>query len=378
LDIIRGGTATAPKSKAPKDAWYFLDANKNDHGPLPAQKVSENAGLDAFYVWREGMSDWVVNLQCQEFLALCQSQPPVKQPTKTFESTKSMSELVGLCRGLIADEKITTAEVMFLNSWLQDVGFIAEWPASEIAGMLERILEDGVVTKAEKEELKRLLLQIAAAPNSAAAQESPAAVSDAPAVLIAPLQFPHFTLVKHEQGTPEWLKWRHNGMGASDAPVVMGENPWKTADELLREKRGPARESFQNAAMARGTLLEPEARRLYTSRTGRSVHAACLQSSKYAWLRASVDGITAEGDSVVEIKCGESVYRKTSQYGCAPDYYYGQLQHILAVTGLQSIDFWCYLPGLPELLVPVQRDEKYIEELLKAEFEFWKDVQRGA
>jgi putative phage-type endonuclease len=378
LDIIRGGTTTAPKSKAPKDAWYFLDASKNDHGPLPAQQVSEKAGLDAFYIWREGMSDWVVNLQCQEFLALCQLPPPVKQPTKTFEGTKTMSELVGLCRGLIADEKITTAEVMFLNSWLQDVGFIAEWPASEIAGTLERILEDGVVTKAEKEELKRLLLQIAAAPNSAAAQASPAAVSDAAAVLISPLQFPHFTLVKHEQGTPEWLKWRHNGMGASDAPVVMGENPWKTADELLREKRGPARESFQNAAMARGTLLEPEARKLYTSRTGRSVHAACLQSSKYEWLRASVDGITAEGDSVVEIKCGESVYRKTSQYGCAPDYYYGQLQHILAVTGLQSIDFWCYLPGLPELLVPVQRDEKYIEELLKAEFEFWKDVQRGA
>jgi len=26
----------------------------------------------------------------------------------------------------IADNKVTTAEVMFLNSWLQDVGFIAE------------------------------------------------------------------------------------------------------------------------------------------------------------------------------------------------------------------------------------------------------------
>ena len=71
-----------------------------------------------------------------------------------------MGELVGLCRGLIADDKITTAEVMFLSSWLQDAGFIAEWPASEIAQTMERILEDGVVSKEEKEELKRLIQRV--------------------------------------------------------------------------------------------------------------------------------------------------------------------------------------------------------------------------
>jgi len=188
----------------------------------------------------------------------------------------------------------------------------------------------------------------------------------------------HYTIVEIEQGTLEWLEWRHNGIGASDAPVVMGENPWKTAAELLREKRGPARESVQNAAMSRGTLLEPEARRRYISRTGRDVQPACLQGSQHEWLRASVDGITSGGDVAVEIKCGESVYRNTSRFGCPPDYYYGQLQHILAVTGLESLDFWCYLPGCRELLVPVERDNNYIERLLDAEFKFWKGVLRMA
>jgi putative phage-type endonuclease len=159
----------------------------------------------------------------------------------------------------------------------------------------------------------------------------------------------------------------------------MGENLWKTAAQLLHEKRGRVpREPAQNAAMARGTILEPEARRRYISKTGRDVQAACLQSNEHEWLRASVDGLTNSGDVVVEIKCGESVYRNTSQNGCAPDYYYGQLQHILAVTGLQSLDFWCYLPGLPDLLVPVKRDNNYIERMLRSESRFWKDVLSSA
>lgn len=186
-----------------------------------------------------------------------------------------------------------------------------------------------------------------------------------------------FTTVQLDQGTPEWLEWRNQGIGASDAPAIMGENPWKTAADLLREKRRPARQAEPNAAMARGTALEPEARKAYMSRTGKWVQAACLQSTRYEWLRASVDGITPSLDAVVEIKCGDSVYAKTAASGCAPDYYYGQLQHILAVTGLPAIDFWCYLPGRPELLVPVKRDDKYIDRLLEAEFQFWAQVERN-
>jgi putative phage-type endonuclease len=185
------------------------------------------------------------------------------------------------------------------------------------------------------------------------------------------------TLVQLTQGTAEWLEWRNKGIGASDAPTVMGENPWKTITELLIEKRGRARRSEGSAAMARGTALEPEARQAYISQTGKWVEPACLQSGAYEWLRASVDGITPELDAVVEIKCGESVYRNTSAYGRVPDHYYGQLQHILAVTGLPSIDFWCYLPGRPAVLVPVERDDSYIGRLLEAEFKFWAQVQRG-
>jgi len=244
---------------------------------------------------------------------------------------------------------------------------------------MERILEDGMVTKKEKGDLNRLLQNVTTAPNTPATQPPLLAASVADLAVTPTPKASHYIIVKLEQGTREWLEWRHKGIGASDAPAVMGENPWKTAAQLLCEKRGrAARESVQNAAMARGTILEPEARRRYISRTGKDVQPACLQSMEHEWLRASVDGLTNSGDVVVEIKCGESVYRNTSQSGCVPDYYYGQLQHILAVTGLQSLDFWCYLPHLPDLLVPVKRDNNYIERLLNLEFQFWKDVLRSA
>ena len=119
------------------------------------------------------------------------------------------------------------------------------------------------------------------------------------------------------------------------------------------------------------------ARGLYIATTGREVHPVCLQSTRYEWLRASLDGLAINHDAVVEIKCGRSAYRIAAQTRAVPKYYYGQVQHILAVTGLDSLDFWCYWPGYPPLLIPVPRDASYIERLLNTEMEFWTQVQRN-
>lgn len=186
---------------------------------------------------------------------------------------------------------------------------------------------------------------------------------------------PPYTVVDLEQNTPAWLAWRRNGIGASDAPTIMGENRFKSAAQLLQEKRNPQREVVANSAMVLGHQLEPEARARYVARIGREVRPICLQSTRFEWLRASLDGLSDNHDTVVEIKCGQSAHRWASQWGAAPDYYYGQLQHILAVTGLPSLDFWCYWPGQPEVLIPVARDEAYIGRLLEREEEFWGRVQ---
>jgi putative phage-type endonuclease len=126
--------------------------------------------------------------------------------------------------------------------------------------------------------------------------------------------------------------------------------------------------------MTRGTALEPEARKHYETISGIPVTPACRQSNTHEWQRASVDGLALDGSIVVEIKCGKSAYRQTKTNGQVPHYYIGQLQHILAVTGLPHIDFFCWLPDLPGVRLRIQRDDRYIDRLIVAEYAFWQQL----
>lgn len=43
--------------------------------------------------------------------------------------------------------------------------------------------------------------------------------------------------IELDQRTDEWLMWRSQGIGASDAPVIMGVSPWSDPVSLWMEKR---------------------------------------------------------------------------------------------------------------------------------------------
>jgi hypothetical protein len=58
----------------------------------------------------------------------------------------------------------------------------------------------------------------------------------------------------------------------------MGENPWKTPNQVLADKLGLS-EPICNAAMERGSALEPEARRQYEAMFGVRVKPECLKSA---------------------------------------------------------------------------------------------------
>ena len=57
-----------------------------------------------------------------------------------------------------------------------------------------------------------------------------------------------------------------------------------------------------------------------------------------------------------------------------PGYYIGQLQHILAVSGFDAVDFWVWLPGKTPILITVPRDEAYIARMTAMQAEFWDRV----
>jgi len=185
----------------------------------------------------------------------------------------------------------------------------------------------------------------------------------------------HFIQIELRQGTLAWKQWRHRGIGASEASIIMGESRFKSAAQLLQEKRGPVPDFPPNAAMALGTRLEPEARRRYIAQIGRKVKPVCLQSSQHHWMRASLDGLCARNELAVEIKCGRSAYAYAARYRSVSRDYYGQVQHIMAVTNLPEMHFFCYWPRCEEVLISVKRDKPYIDRLLTKGAEFWNAVQ---
>src|SRR5580658_11338617 len=106
-----------------------------------------------------------------------------------------------------------------------------------------------------------------------------------------------------EQNTPEWLRWRMEGIGSSDAPVIMGEGAFKSRHLLWAIKTGRAREFAGNAAARRGHALERAARTAYERQFGLQMEPLCLIHEQYDWMRASLDGMSFDGSLVLEIKC---------------------------------------------------------------------------
>jgi NAD-dependent DNA ligase len=75
---------------------------------------------------------------------------------------RSTDELIGICRGLIVDKAVTEEEVSFLNSWLNTYRDVAgSWPGNVIAARLDKIFEDGIIDPEEREDLFKLLQEIA-------------------------------------------------------------------------------------------------------------------------------------------------------------------------------------------------------------------------
>ena len=194
-----------------------------------------------------------------------------------------------------------------------------------------------------------------------------------PRVHFKPGSEKNFKIINFQQGSEAWLKWRHEGIGASNAPTIMGDNRFESAEELLYKKKNKIDEE-PNERMKLGIELEPEARRLYIEKTGIKVEPQCVQDIKIPWLIASMDGISNDLKHIIEIKCGQSAYWQARR-GIVPDYYYGQLQHTMMITRLYEIDYWCYWPGERGVLQTVQRDDNYIKLLFKAEQEFQKRLE---
>lgn len=181
----------------------------------------------------------------------------------------------------------------------------------------------------------------------------------------------------------DWTARRNDGIGASEAAVVLGLSKWKTPLALWGEKRGltPPPDLSDNEAVQWGNRLEAIVADHYASVSGRTVvnlgPTTVLRSTANPFMTCTLDRLIVDdprGPGVLEVKTAGAHAKHDWDEG-VPPYYMPQLQHQLAVTGCQWGSFGVLIGGQEFRWVDVERDEAMIEAITEAERKFWDQVE---
>lgn len=176
------------------------------------------------------------------------------------------------------------------------------------------------------------------------------------------------------QGSPEWIQMRKNYIGGSDAPVIMDVSPYKTIHQLWEEKLGVTEGTVENPGTKYGREMEEPARQAYEKFTGNIMAPAVVFHPEKEFMMASLDGLSFDKKMAVEIKnCCEEDH-DLAKKGTVPEKYFPQVQHQLAVLGIEGMHYFSFRRG-DFALIEVAADPQYIDQLYSEEKKFWSMVQ---
>ena len=181
-----------------------------------------------------------------------------------------------------------------------------------------------------------------------------------------------------EQSSDEWFALRAGLPTASEASKLVSSTG-KLSTSMKGYALLMAAEKYAgkpldrwkgNKSTERGTLLEPEARRLYEFMTDSVVEQVGFITDDKKQAGASPDGLVGK-KGMVEIKCLEATaHTKTLDYfaanGKAPTTYITQCQMQMIVADKEWNDLFYYHPDLPSIIIQ-QKPIKVIVDALSAQ-----------
>lgn len=185
----------------------------------------------------------------------------------------------------------------------------------------------------------------------------------------------------HEiQGSDAWKEWRRSRGTASEVAALMGNSPWfpRTAYQLWLVKTG-RQEIAENEAMRRGSRLEAPARAFLEQRLDQSFSPHVSERGR---LSASLDGITLDGTTLLEIKAPmkgrrSSTWKHIEDHGEPPEHYWWQVQQQLLCSGAASAIFGvCEADGetitdaITTVVEPDESAQRNIEQAWEWFFQF--------
>jgi len=179
-------------------------------------------------------------------------------------------------------------------------------------------------------------------------------------------------LIDLDQGSSEWLEFRGRHIGASDCGSIMGLNPFKSERDVFEEKVFNLQPNVTKK-MLDGQKNEEEARNQYIIEKGIFVKPAVAECEIFPFISGSFDGINLDNQLIVELKTGASSHR-LAKLGVIPPYYEAQLNHLLYLTDLESMDYFSFHKG-ESILIRFYRNDDFIKNMIAKYLNFWDMVE---
>ncbi len=209
-------------------------------------------------------------------------------------------------------------------------------------------------------------------------------------------------VINFPQRSPQWHRWRAEGIGASEASVILCLSAYKTVWRLWAEKTGRAKEEdiSRNPHVIRGIKNEDIARQCAEHEydlvnkdrarqcaehefNGELLLPVCAESDKYPFIHASLDGIDSSGIPT-ELKCpcesqwADIIANEENSEGYKT--YYPQVQQQILVTEAPYAWMLFYSPenNGDYRIFKVLRDDDLIKQIIDKAIEFWTHVEKDA
>ena len=182
------------------------------------------------------------------------------------------------------------------------------------------------------------------------------------------------------QGDSEWFTAKAGIPSASrfNEIVTTKGAPSKQATKYLYELAGeriagPKPETYQSAAMSRGLDLQAEASAYFELVMGVEVQQTGICYADDKRFSCSPDGLME--NCGLEIKC-PLIHTHVGYLlaGVLPTDYFQQVQGSMLVMGFSHYWFCSYYPGLPALILDVQRDWVFTAKLSVALKDFCNEL----
>lgn len=190
-------------------------------------------------------------------------------------------------------------------------------------------------------------------------------------------------VIECAQGSPEWRRARAGIPTASQFHRVItpkrGERSAQMEDfinDLVAERfTGYPLATPEMPWMAEGTAREPEAAAYYELTQGVELEVVGLCTTDDGKIGASPDRLVGD-NGLLELKNPKVSTHIGYLLGAGPDESYKcQLLGQLYVCEREWVDICSYCPGLPEVIVRVERDEKFIEKMAALLYEVVEQVE---